>query len=108
MSAFAPRQARASTQPRHPRAEPATGEVFHCYALAAEPDPSVLPRALEFIAKRGLLPYRVHAAMEGRDGRELAIDMQVGGLDQMTADHVGACLRQIVGVNAVMMSLITR
>ncbi|MBL8674357.1 MAG: hypothetical protein JNL07_05660, partial [Rhodospirillales bacterium] len=72
------------------------------------PDPSVLPRALEFIAKRGLLPHRCHATLEGRDGGELAIDLQVAGLDDMTADHVGECLRQIVGVNAVLMSRFTR
>lgn len=108
MSALSPRAARLSAHLHPVHAAPAAGEVFHCFALAAEPDPSVLPRALEFIAKRGLLPYRVHATMEGRDGRELAIDMQVAGMDQMTADHVGECLRQIVGVNVVMMSTITR
>jgi len=90
------------------RAEPVAGELFHCYALTAAPDPSVLPRALEFIAKRGLLPYRCHAVLEGRDGAELVIDLQVGGMDQMTADHVGECLRQIVGVQAVLTSSVRR
>ena len=91
-----------------PAVVPVAGEVFHCYALTAEPDPSVLPRALEFVAKRGLVPYRCHATLEGREGAELVIDLQVGGMDQMTADHVGECLRQIVGVNAVLTSRLVR
>ena len=109
MSAFPSRTAHSSQPSPHPvRAEPVAGEVFHCYALLAEPDPSVLPRALQFIAKRGLIPYRCHATLEDRDGPELAIDLQVGGMDQMTADHVGECLRQIVGVNAVLTSSVRR
>lgn len=109
MSAFPSRTAHPShPAPQARRADPLVGEVFHCYALVAEPDPSVLPRALEFIAKRGLIPYRCHATLEERDGTELAIDLQVGGMDQMTADHVGECLRQIVGVNAVLTSSVRR
>lgn len=112
MSVFFPLQAQPSPQTQHAVAAaalaPVAGEVFHCFALTAEPDPSVLPRALEFIAKRGLLPYRCHAALEGREGAELVIDLQVGGMDQTTADHVGECLRQIVGVHAVLMSRVVR
>lgn len=116
MSVFFPLHAQPNPQTQHalaaaagqPLAGPLVGEVFHCYALTAEPDPSVLPRALEFIAKRGLVPYRCHATLEGREGRELVIDLQVSGMDQMTADHVGECLRQIIGVNAVLMSQVVR
>ncbi|MGE0154496.1 MAG: hypothetical protein AB7R90_17905 [Reyranellaceae bacterium] len=116
MSVFFPRSAPPSLPAQHataaaavqPLAGPLAGDVFHCFALTAEPDPSVLPRALEFIAKRGLLPYRCHATLEGREGAELVIDLQVGGMDQMTANHVGECLRQIVGVNAVLMSRLVR
>jgi hypothetical protein len=109
MSVFFPRTSSQTPQAVATAAvQPLAGEVFHCYALTAEPDPSVLPRALEFIAKRGLVPYRCHATLEGREGAELVIDMQVGGMDQMTADHVGDCLRQIVGVNAVLMSQVVR
>ena len=112
MSVFFPRSAPPNLPAQHAvahaAAEPLAGEVFHCFALTAEPDPSVLPRALQFIAKRGLVPYRCHATLEGREGRELVIDLQVGGMDQMTADHVGECLRQIIGVNAVLMSRVVR
>jgi hypothetical protein len=90
-------------------AVPAAGErVFHCYALIAEPEPALLPRVLEFFAKRGLIPYRCHATVEGRDDATLTIDLQVCGLDDWSADHVGQSLRQIVGVQTVLMSRLTR
>ena len=69
---------------------------------------NVAQHSLDLLAKRGLVPYRCHATLEGREGRELVIDLQVGGMDQMTADHVGECLRQIIGVNAVLMSRVVR
>ncbi len=63
---------------------------------------------LEFFAKRNLIPYRCHATVEGRDDAVLSIDLQVCGLDDWSADHVGQSLRQIVGVHAVLMSRLTR
>lgn len=113
MSVFFSRAAQPEPHPSHAvdagrHLAPLAGDVFHCYAVIAEPDPSVLPRALQYIAKRGLVPYRCHATLEGRDGEELVIDLQVGGMDQSTADHVGECLRQIIGVNSVLTSRLVR
>ena len=47
-----------------PRANSVPRDV-HCFAVAADPSPGLLPRVLELIAKRGLVPLRVHATLEG-------------------------------------------
>ncbi len=82
--------------------------TYHCYALTAEPEASLLPRVLQFFAKRGLVPYRCHATVEGHNDATLSIDVQVCGMDDWSADHMGQSLRQIVGVHAVLMSRLTR
>ncbi len=82
--------------------------VFYCYALIAEPEAALLPRVLQFIAKRNLLPYRCHATVEGQNDAVLSIDLQVSGLDDWSADHLGQSLRQIVGVHTVLMSRLIR
>lgn len=88
---------------------PATGErVYHCYALIADPEAALLPRVLQFFAKRNLVPYRCHATVEGRDDGVLSIDVQVCGMDDWSADHLGQSLRQIVGVHTVLMSRLVR
>lgn len=84
-------------------------EPVWCYGVSADPTPGLLPRVLEFIAKRGLVPLAVHASrcIERDDGGvadTLAVDLQVEGLDADSARHVGNCLGQIVGVRHVAMS----
>jgi len=92
-------------------AEPTTSSSFrsnsvprdvHCFAVAADPSPGLLPRVLELIAKRGLVPLRVHATLEGTprtpDAEVMTVDMQVAGLDADTAAHVARSLTQLVGV----------
>ena len=81
-----------------------------CYGVSADPSPGLLPRVLEFIAKRGLVPLTLHAVRcleRGPQGLEdtLSVDLQVDGLDRDTANHVRNCLEQIVGVRHVSMSL---
>jgi hypothetical protein len=80
-----------------------------CYGVSADPSPGLLPRVLEFVAKRGLVPLAVHASrcverdVEGV-ADTLSVDLQVEGLEPDAARHVGECLRQIVGVRHVAMS----
>jgi hypothetical protein len=40
-----------------------------------------MPRILELFAKRGIVPRRWISDLAGPGGRELAIDVQVAGLD---------------------------
>ncbi|MCW5745819.1 MAG: hypothetical protein KIT36_06435 [Alphaproteobacteria bacterium] len=80
-----------------------------CYGVSADPSPGLLPRVLEYVAKRGLVPLTVHASLgverETQGVAEtLSVDLQVAGLDADTATHVGNCLGQIVGVRYVAMS----
>ena len=65
------------------------------YCFEADVEPAVLPRALELLAKRGLVPARVFAQA---DADMLSVEIEVEGLEPTTADHVRRCLGQIVGV----------
>jgi len=65
------------------------------YCFEADAEPGVLPRALELLAKRGLVPARVFAQA---DADLLSVEIEVEGIEPDTADHVGLCLSQIVGV----------
>jgi acetolactate synthase regulatory subunit len=91
-------------------AAPALEAPVWCYGVSADPSPGLLPRVLEFIAKRGLVPLTLHSVRcleRGAQGVEdtLSVDLQVDGLDRDTAHHVRHCLEQIVGVRHVAMSL---
>ena len=68
------------------------------YCFEADAEPAVLPRALELLAKRGLVPARVFAQA---DDDLLSVEIEVEGLATDVADHVGRCLSQIVGVRQV-------
>ena len=68
------------------------------YCFEADAEPGVLPRALELLAKRGLVPARVFAQV---DADQLSVEIEVEGLESDTADHVGRCLGQLVGVREV-------
>ena len=65
------------------------------YCFEADAEPAVMPRALDLLAKRGLVPARVFAQA---DADLLSVEIEVEGLAPDTADHVGLCLSQIVGV----------
>src|SRR6266851_7157602 len=68
------------------------------YCFEADAEPGVLPRALELLAKRGLVPARVFA--QAADDL-LSVEIEVEGLAPDTADHVGRCLGEIVGVRQI-------
>ena len=68
------------------------------YCFEADAEPGVLPRALELLAKRGLVPARVFAQTADD---ALSVEIEVEGLAPDTADHVGQCLGQIVGAREV-------
>ena len=81
----------------------AAATPVHCFTVTADPEPGMLPRLLAAIAKRGLTPSRVHAAV-GSDGAEMTVDLQVPGLGGDTAEIVGATLRAMVGVEGVLVA----
>lgn len=63
-----------------------------------------MPRVLQLFAKRGLVPTRWHSDVTGAKGRDLAIDIQVDGLDIATGDYIARCLRQVFQVETVLTS----
>jgi hypothetical protein len=65
------------------------------YCFEADAQPAVLSRAIDLLAKRGLVPARVFA--QAADDL-LSVEIEVEGLAPDTAEHVGRCLGQIVGV----------
>ena len=90
---------------RSPAPQPvAAAETVYCFSILAEAEPGVMPRVLELFAKRGLTPTRWHSDVTGPKGRELAIDVQVNGLDVATGDYIARCLRQVFQVEAVLTS----
>jgi acetolactate synthase small subunit len=72
-----------------------------CFSVQARAEPGVMPRVLELFAKRGLVPSTWHSRVTGE---ELAIDLQMQGLDRAAATYLAACLRQIVSVDVVLTS----
>jgi len=94
---------------RSPAPQPAVAaETVYCFSILAEAEPGVMPRVLELFAKRGLTPTRWHSDVTGPkkpgEGRELAIDVQVNGLDVATGDTIARCLRQVYQVETVLTS----
>jgi acetolactate synthase small subunit len=88
-----------------PEAHGGAVTVTACYAVRARTEPGVMPRVLELFAKRGLVPHhwRSTASPEA-----LAIEVQIAGLDRDMADHIGRSMRQIVGIESVLKSEISR
>ncbi len=84
-------------------AAPAVAPVY-CFSILAEAEPGVMPRVLELFAKRGLVPTRWHSDVTGPTGRDLAIDIQIDGLDVQTGDYIARCLRQVYQVLTVLTS----
>lgn len=76
-------------------------EPVACFAVHARAEPGVMPRVLELFAKRGLVPTAWTSRVSGE---ELAIDVQMRGMDQNLAEYVAACLRQIAYVEVVLTS----
>ncbi len=75
-----------------------------CFHVQAAAGPQVMPRVLEQFAKRGLIPARWHSSLGGRDGDTLTIDLQIEMPAPALVERIAACLRQIVEVEAVLVS----
>ena len=72
-----------------------------CFSVLARVEPGVMPRVIELFAKRGLVPLKWHSTATGE---VLTIEVQIGGIGRDVADYIARCMRQIIGVQAVLMS----
>ncbi len=75
-----------------------------CFAVQAEASPGLMARVLELFAKRNLVPGRWHANVPPGSS-DLTMDIQVGEIDRELAHYIASCMRQIVGVSAVLVSV---
>jgi len=77
-------------------------EPTACFSVHAAANPGIMPRVLELFAKRGLVP----TSWTSRVGPEqdLTIDIQIQGMDGSLMDYIAACMRQVVGVEVVLIS----
>jgi len=71
------------------------------FSVVADADPGTLPRVLELVAKRGLVPDSLSSVLAGDT---LAIEMNIVGMAQAESRHVANCLRQIPMVARVTMT----
>lgn len=76
------------------------------YVISADADPGLLPRVLDLVAKRGLVPAECHAFTRRTAAPDaavrLTVELRVEGLERRAADHVAACLRQLRPVHSVL------
>lgn len=70
-----------------------------CFSVFAAPEACVMPRVLEYFAKRGLVPARFHGDVVDEG---LVVDVHVSGIEEGVADHIAACLRELVYVERVL------
>ena len=113
MSAQSPAFGADSEPPRTTPAPASSRARVACFSIHAEANPGVMPRVLELFAKRGLVPRRWVSDVTGPRGgpgdgpggdHELAIDVQVAGLDPGTQAYIARCLCQVWGVGTVLTS----
>jgi acetolactate synthase regulatory subunit len=105
-AAGAVRPAEAAVAPAAPA--PVADPARHAdhYVISADADPGLLPRVLDLIAKRGLVPAECHAftrrpAAPGAPAR-LTVELRVEGLERRTGAHLAACLRGLWPVSSVL------
>lgn len=88
---------------RHPPLPRSTR--VNCFSIAAEADPSVLPRILDMIAMFDLVPERCHVSRSDRGPeRPLMIDLQIAGLDDALVHLIEKKLERMVLVTQVLCS----
>src|SRR5579864_5076217 len=103
LPSFAHAKPRNSAMPSVTASFPAAEtEPTACFSVHAAANPGIMPRVLELFAKRGLVP----TSWTSRVGHEqdLTIDIQMRGMDGSLTDYITACMRQIVGVEVVLIS----
>jgi acetolactate synthase small subunit len=80
--------------------EPDRSAATH-FSIHARAEPGVMPRLAGLIAKRGLVPERWHSITVA-SGADLTIDIEIAGLGHDTVEYVASCMRQIIGVELVL------
>ncbi len=85
--------------------DPDSTSPVHCFRVHAAAEAAMLPRVIEFFAKRGLVLERVECRSSGAD---LAIEIEAAGLASAAATHIARCIGSLVGVERVAVASNTR
>ena len=101
----------SSTTPSTPLATERRSRTSHsdvtvlCLSLRALAEIGVLARVIQQLARRGLLPSRMHCT---ETGEQLLIDLQVTGVSEREGAVLAESLRQVVGIDEVLTSRLLR
>ncbi|MGD9744533.1 MAG: hypothetical protein AB7V53_17960 [Dongiaceae bacterium] len=82
----------------HPSVSPSSS---FCFSVHGDADIGVLARLLEVVAKRGLLPARLHSDLVPETA-ELLVDLQLADLPLSLGEEMARAMRRIVGVRHVL------
>ena len=89
-------------RPRKP--EDPTVSVF-CLSLRTGAEIGILARVVQQLARRSLLPFRLHCA---QSGEHLLTDLQIAGLGEREGELLAESLRQVVGIEEVLTARLQR
>jgi acetolactate synthase regulatory subunit len=76
-----------------------------CLSLRASAEIGVLARVIQHLARRGLLPSRLHGT---ESGDQLLLDLQIAGVGEREGSILAESLRQVVGIDEVLTSRLLR
>ncbi|HEY2891666.1 MAG TPA: hypothetical protein VGJ31_13605 [Dongiaceae bacterium] len=76
-----------------------------CLSLRASAEIGVLARVIQQLARRNLLPSRLHGT---ESGDHLLLDLQVAGVSEREGTILAESLRQVVGIEEVLTSGLQR
>ncbi len=76
-------------------------ENIACFSVSADAGPGVLPRILDYFAKRGLVPYYLKSE---RSGDGLAVEIHVTDMEMAQARYIARCLERIFEIHRVLVS----
>ena len=91
-------------KPTSPNSPASNSEALTAFRLRALAAPDVLPRCLELLAKRNMVPAFWHSE---RTDDGLEIEFRVDGVDDHLKAYMAECLRQIVNVEAVVTTAVS-
>ena len=82
-----------------------TDETVLCLSLRASAEIGVLARVVQQLARRSLLPSRMHCT---EAGEQLLLDLQIAGVAEQDGVMLAESLRQVVGIDEVLTSRLLR
>lgn len=75
-----------------------------CFSVHGEAEVGLLARLLEVVAKRGLLPARLHSDLVP-EAAELTVDIQIAEVEPAIGEAMAQAMRQVVGVRQVLTAI---